>query len=240
MEYLSCASRARNPDNPSERGRSYGRYRQSIEVNRKGVSNTVASVLKDYLIMEIHQSESKSNATTTAAKDSILPKLYEPKCLSLYRTDYGRKVWNDYAKKHKIRMNRKAMLCLLPRHDGLFRTITTLQSDIQIMETRNNKGRLITAEIAAQLKLPEEYIGKRFRIRKLTPRECFRLMDVDEENIDKLLNAKNEKGQQLISNSQCYKMAGNSIVVSCMEYIFKNLFIETPKEDKTPIQLKLF
>ena len=41
--------------------------------------------------MEIPQSESKSNATTTAAKDSILPKLYEPMCLSLYRTDYGKK-----------------------------------------------------------------------------------------------------------------------------------------------------
>lgn len=89
--FLSCASRGRNPENPSERGRSYGRYRQSIEVNRKGVSNTVTSVLKDYLIMEIPQSESKSNATTTAAKDSILPKLYEPMCLSLYRTDYGKK-----------------------------------------------------------------------------------------------------------------------------------------------------
>ena len=44
------------------------------------------------------------------------------------------------------------------------------------------------------------------RIRKLTPRECFRLMDVDEHNIDTLLNAG-------ISDSQLYKMAGNSIVV---------------------------
>lgn len=94
-----------------------------------------------------------------------------------------------------------------------------------LMEQQNN-GRLITAEIAEQMKLPKEYIGKIFRIRKLTPRECFRLMDVDEENIDKLLDAKNEKGQQLISNSQLYKMAGNSIVVACMEHIFKSLLIE--------------
>ena len=94
-----------------------------------------------------------------------------------------------------------------------------------LMEQQNN-GRLITAEIAEQMKLPNEYIGKRFRIRKLTPRECFRLMDVDEENIDKLLDAKNEKWQQLISNSQLYKMAGNSIVVACMEHIFKSLLIE--------------
>lgn len=57
------------------------------------------------------------------------------------------------------------------------------------------------------------------RIRKLTPRECFRLMDVDEHNIDKIQNAG-------ISDSQQYKMAGNSIVVACMEGIFYNLFSE--------------
>jgi site-specific DNA-cytosine methylase len=57
------------------------------------------------------------------------------------------------------------------------------------------------------------------RIRKLTPRSCFRLMDVDEDKIDKLLNAG-------ISDSQLYKLAGNSIVVACMEGIFYNLFSE--------------
>ena len=56
-----------------------------------------------------------------------------------------------------------------------------------------------------------------FRIRKLTPRECYRLMDVAEEDIDKLLASG-------ISKSQHYKLAGNSIVVSCLYYIFKNLF----------------
>ena len=57
------------------------------------------------------------------------------------------------------------------------------------------------------------------RIRKLTPRECFRLMDVDEQHIDMLLNAG-------ISNSRLYQLAGNSIVVACMEGIFYNLFRE--------------
>lgn len=221
MKYLACASRWRNPNNPSERKRSLCGYKQKLEVNLREVSNTITSIQKDYLMMET----------------------YEPMCLSLYRTDYGKKVWNEYEKRHNIKMNRKTMLCLLPRHDGLFRTITTLQSDIQIMESSNNKGKLITEEVAVKLKLPKEYVGKHFRIRKLTPRECFRLMDVGEENIDKLLNAKNEKGQQLISNSQLYKMAGNSIVVSCMEYMFRNLFIGVPEEEKgnqEPVQLKLF
>ena len=58
------------------------------------------------------------------------------------------------------------------------------------------------------------------RIRKLTPRECFRLMDVDEHYIDKIQSAG-------ISDSQQYKMAGNSICVCVMEKgIFYNLFSE--------------
>lgn len=65
--------------------------------------------------------------------------------------------------------------------------------------------------------------GVAYRIRKLTPRECFRLMDVSEEYIDRI----QESG---ISNTQQYRMAGNSIVVACLYYIFRNLFIDTGKE----------
>jgi site-specific DNA-cytosine methylase len=61
------------------------------------------------------------------------------------------------------------------------------------------------------------------RLRKLTCRECFRLMDVDEDKIDRLLTAG-------ISDSQLYRMAGNSIVVACMEGIFLNLFGTTEEE----------
>lgn len=64
----------------------------------------------------------------------------------------------------------------------------------------------------------------KYRIRKLTPRECFRLMDMPEENIDKIQAAG-------ISESQQYKLAGNSIVVSCMFYIFENLFINNEKPE---------
>ena len=69
--------------------------------------------------------------------------------------------------------------------------------------------------------------GKWFRIRKLTPRECFRLMGVQENNIDILMNSG-------ISNSQLYKMAGNSIVVDPMYYMFKNLFYPEEVEVAEP------
>lgn len=62
-----------------------------------------------------------------------------------------------------------------------------------------------------------------FRIRKLTPRECLRLMDVSEPNINKMMGADID-GKQIISNSQLYKLAGNSIVVSCMTHIFERIF----------------
>lgn len=61
------------------------------------------------------------------------------------------------------------------------------------------------------------------RIRKLTERECFRLMDVPEEYIDKIQAAG-------ISRSQQYKMAGNSIVVACLYHIFDKLLVNNKEQ----------
>lgn len=56
-----------------------------------------------------------------------------------------------------------------------------------------------------------------YRIRKLTPRETWRLMGFDDEHFQRATDAG-------ISNSQLYKQAGNSIVVDVLEHIFMNLF----------------
>ena len=58
-----------------------------------------------------------------------------------------------------------------------------------------------------------------YRIRKLTPRECLRLMGVDDSDIDKM--------EAVNSNNQLYKQAGNSIVVPVLEAIFTRMFLET-------------
>lgn len=84
--------------------------------------------------------------------------------------------------------------------------------------------------------------GRMYRIalRKYSPRDCFRLMGVRDEDFDKLL-ATDEKGKRIISNSKLYQLAGNSIVVDCMVGLFENLFFpkgET-KVDKHG-QLNLF
>lgn len=69
-----------------------------------------------------------------------------------------------------------------------------------------------------------------YRIRKLTPRECFRLMGVSEEDIDKIQSSG-------ISKTQQYKMAGNSIVVDVLYHIFRKMFVDKKDENK---QLSLF
>ena len=57
----------------------------------------------------------------------------------------------------------------------------------------------------------------RIRIRKLTPTECLRLMAVSDDDIEKMRASG-------LSNSALYKLAGNSIVVNCLEGIFTQLF----------------
>ena len=59
------------------------------------------------------------------------------------------------------------------------------------------------------------------RIRKLTPRECFRLMGFSDQNFDAAKNAG-------ISKSQLYKQAGNSIVVDVLYYIYVELYKAMP------------
>ena len=77
----------------------------------------------------------------------------------------------------------------------------------------------------------EPKITEGIRIRRLTERELYRLMDVDEKDIDTLLAAP-------IPRTQHAKLAGNSIVVACLYYIFRNLFVDT--EPAAGTQTKLF
>ena len=63
--------------------------------------------------------------------------------------------------------------------------------------------------------------NKQYRIRRLTPRETWRLMDFTDEQFDKAKNAG-------LSNSQLYKQAGNSIVVGVLEQIMSNLYKAMP------------
>lgn len=72
--------------------------------------------------------------------------------------------------------------------------------------------------------IPKAIISN-FKIRKLTPKECWRLMGFNDEDF--------EKAQKVNSNTQLYKQAGNSIVVNALMKIFINLFKEGKIDDNT-------
>lgn len=83
---------------------------------------------------------------------------------------------------------------LEPNSQGICNTLTSVQKDNMVLEQ------------------------PKYRIRKLTPRECGRLMGVSDEDIGKMAAVN--------SNTQLYKQFGNSIVVDVMCAMFRNLNIK--------------
>lgn len=67
-----------------------------------------------------------------------------------------------------------------------------------------------------QAVITEDSSMDNIRIRKLTPRECWRLMGFDDEDFN--------KARAVNSDTQLYKQAGNSIVVNVLEAIMSNMF----------------
>lgn len=69
-------------------------------------------------------------------------------------------------------------------------------------------------------------------IRKLTPKECWRLMGFDDEDY--------ERAAQVNSNTQLYKQAGNSIVVNVLEAILTKLLIDNSNQNVIKGQTTIF
>lgn len=127
---------------------------------------------------------------------------------------------------------------LEPKFDGTTNTITTVQKDNYVaIRTANKTGYdLATDGDGVDLAYPKSTTRRGrvghgvsktlptsdsqgvldgIRIRKLTPKECWRLMGFDDSDF--------EKAEKVNSNTQLYKQAGNSIVVSVLEAILKEL-----------------
>lgn len=131
-----------------------------------------------------------SNCLTSVQKDNLV---MESQVLTPKRTEYGKQIRKAY-ESGQIQESRHNMTELESRQDNVSNTLTTVQKDNLVLEK------------------------PQYRIRKLTPRECGRLMGVSDEDIDKMTTVN--------SNTQLYKQFGNSIVVDIMCAMFKNLNIE--------------
>lgn len=130
-----------------------------------------------------------SNCLTSVQKDNLV---MESSVLTPKRTEYGKAIRKAY-ENGEVQESRHNMTELEPRTDGVSNTLTTVQKDNLVIEPQ-------------------------YRIRKLTPRECGRLMGVSDEDISKMAAVN--------SNTQMYKQFGNSIVVDVMCAMFKNLNIK--------------
>lgn len=387
VEPIICAMRGRNPDNPNERTKSNGRYGQRLEMNDKGTSNTITSVLKDNLVVEpriievgrvkegkhqqdmVQHEEGICRCICTghhASTPHLLKTMVsEPQVLTRKRTEFGKAIRKKY-ESHEIEMSRHDITTMEPRTDGVTDTLDTgcqqgvveryndtSYGETRVFETINKTNtrealcllrskvgeeafqrqiggliRILKEEVLRQgmyeeslcsdrtdiardrassslftedsvldttetngvrgmredneyrcpsqrprlskqftnefntivSQLPPEdaqtkecvsYLWRacegsqslqqtfdtmeevwgspaptveytqtpKYRIRKLTVREVFRLMGMDDADIDKIQGAG-------ISNSQQYKMAGNSIVVDTLYYILRKLFVD--------------
>lgn len=232
-EPISVAMRGRNPNNPSERGKSNGNYKQRIEMNESGVANTITSVQKDSMVAEprVEQVGNIVDDTNIGFKNPQRGRIYsdeglapclncceggglEPKIVEDWQTVVGNKQLNPF------RGSVEGTSPCITSACGAGGGMTPMLTDADLETTK-------TKEFIEQVRGHEEM---RYRIRKLTPRECFRLMGVDDADIDKIQASG-------ISNSQQYKCAGNSIVVDVLFHIFRKMFVETENEND---QLCLF
>ena len=193
LEPMCCASRGRNPDNPSDRTTG-SPTEQRIEVNTKGTSNTITTVEKDNYVIEpsiiqepinLYPNSGNPQAGRVYNANGISPAM--DTCSGGNRMP---KIVDDIYPSREPRVYNETCPTLRTHHSG----------DLKVVD---------------------------YRIRKLTPRECWRLMGVRDYQFDRLHN---------ISNTQLYKMAGNSIVVDVLMGIFKNMFMQTEQKG----QLELF
>ena len=161
------ASRGRNPDNPGDRKKG-SPMEQRLEMNKDGLVNTLTTVQKDNLCLEIKQ----------ATKEGSI------KC----------KVGGCY--------------------------------DASYPELKTRRGRVqengdVTPTITAQGGENINYVETQYRIRKLTPREVWRLMGYTDTDFD--------KAAAVNSNTQLYKEAGNAIVKQVLMAIFSQMNIKGVK-----------
>ena len=197
IERHIVAMRGRDPQNPSDRTPGNPNLEQRLEPNSEGISNTITTVQKDNMVLElgyIEKGTGKHQSNVVYSEDRLSPTIEVKQATKegSIPCEVGGVVDLNYPSS-KTRRGR-------------------VQGNGQICPT------LTTENIPSVL---EPWIweidGVRYliRIRKLTPKECWRLMDFTDEDF--------EKAAAVNSNTQLYKQAGNSIVKNVLCEVFKQM-----------------
>ena len=191
---VCVASRGRNPANPSDRTTG-SPTEQRLEPNSDGCTNTLTTVQKDNLLLVAEPGIMQvGNIAKDPNREHIQDRIYDPSGLAPTLNTVGG--GGLEAKITIIGQLKGREHGRVVDPDGIGRTLaaTDYKDPLKIAEHGNTYG---------------------VRIRKLTPRECWRLMGFLDEEFDRVHG---------VSNSQLYKQAGNSIVVNVLSALLSQLF----------------
>lgn len=202
------ASRGRNPEKPNDRTAGLP-TEQRLEMNKEGLVNTLTTVQKDNLVLE---------------QDCKIKKVGQ---ISNDGSQYGTVISEEglsstlAAGTHGYANN-----CICVKQatkEGTIKCKIGGCYDASNPDSTTRRGRVqeggdITPTITAQGGENINYVETQYRIRKLTPRECWRLMGYTDEDF--------EKAAAVNSNTQLYKEAGNAIIKQVLMAIFLQMGIQ--------------
>ena len=215
------AMRGRNLEDPSDRTAGVP-TEQRLEINEKGLCNALTTVQKDNLVIE----EDKQDYVSRRYNEFIEEKGYVPEMFVAYNKTEIKDVAPTLTGQCSSPSGSSAVLKLetpvkvnVATKQGYEEANPGDYVNITYPSSKTKRGRVGNG-VAHTLTCGDgnAVITENVRIRKLTPRECLRLMGWKDEQIDKIVAAK-------ISGTQQYRQAGNGIVVQVLESIFKALFL---------------
>ena len=221
------AMRGRNPEDPSDRTAGVP-TEQRLEINEKGLCNALTTVQKDNLVLE----EDKTDYVSRRYNEFIEENGYVPEMFVAYNKTEIKDVAPTLTGQCSSPSGSSAVLKLetpvkvnVANKKGYEEANPGDYVNITYPGSKTKRGRVGNG-VAHTLTCGDgnAVITENVRIRKLTPRECLRLMGWKDEQIDKIVAAK-------ISGTQQYRQAGNGIVVEVLEAIFKALFLAEENEN---------
>ena len=196
IEPFIVASRGRNPENPSDRTTG-SPTEQRLEANTNGTTNTITTVAKDNYVIEPVVCEQRCDEGLRFFNDDVVGTLRTIDSCGDKRViepdDMNPvRIGNIYGEQFGTGYAGNVW-----DQDSVSPTIMTAQG--------GNRQPLVVDNV-------------KWRIRKLTPKECWRLMGFSDKDCD--------SASKYVSDSALYKQAGNSIVTSCLVAIFYSLLFK--------------
>lgn len=239
VEPFIVASRGRNPENPSDRTTG-SPTEQRLEANTNGVTNTITTVAKDNYVMEPVVCEQRCDEGLRFFKDDVVGTLRtidacgDKRVIEPELTQIGTIDGNGHEIRRRVydADGISPTLCGVGSGGNTEPKVLVKDEDVNPVRIGNIYGKQFGTGYAGNVwdqdsvsptimtaqggnRQPLVVDDVKWRIRKLTPLECWRLMGFSDEDCN--------RASAYVSDSSLYKQAGNSIVTSCLVAIFYSL-----------------